>query len=731
MTFLKYSFLLLLSITLLLACDDSQDEDNNKSTKEVILDSTEWTYKLSESISGLTLWTTPSTRKVTISDGAPLDEHSGIKLSAAGNEFEPFQIIASPGNGELTISMEPFSTLGAEQKLTIHKVGFSNGWADSLTPCGDPCTITLSSSQPTPIWFTVYLPQDAPSGEQTTTISITRDQSLLTIPVTLYVFNFQLPRKINFATQLNVSISDLIPQGGSVDDAKTILYEHRMTPKSVSWPSGFNWSITWDTPHSSDRCNVLWDEPQEPNEYSIGWLSKRYILGQGWNETGFPNSMIFQFVNNSTPRPDTFCDIPRGDHYGSTEYNNQWSQFLGEMQNYLTTNGMISKAYYYIQNEPQNEEDHNLAAHLCSLTKAAAPNLRIAISEEPKPEIAEINGCGYDIWIAHIRSYQKDYAWSRQENFGEEVWFYSLDHDPDPWFNPTLIEAQGMNQRIIPWVSWTYRVSGWAYYDFGRFFNGSLPSIRAELFREGFEDYEYLYLANSNSHPSVSSTNDVDQTVASVASSLTSWNKNPDALMTLRHQLGLFIEGTRGTLPILEINSDIRTRGEYNINFQNPQGDPLADPLIVNDSTWIKTGWMGWDESLGYGWYGENIENSSIAVYGYDNTSGYNEVEKSYIYDDYGRANLFEFSLANGRYLITLSVGRPAKGYLQDPHNATIEGVVVVDDELTTDETPTITRSVEIQLTDGSISLEIGGKSQSTDNFAYTFLQYMTIVPID
>ena len=144
------------------------------------------------------------------------------------------------------------------------------------------------------------------------------------------------------------------------------------------------------------------------------------------------------------------------------------------------TNGMIDKAYYYTQNEPQNDADHALAAHLCRLYKDAAPNLRLAISEEPKPEIAEDPGgaCGYDVWIAHIRAFEEDYAKSRQR-LGESLWFYSLPQDPEPFYNPARTDLQGMHTRIIPWVGWRYRADGWAYYDWGSFYQNGNPGVRA------------------------------------------------------------------------------------------------------------------------------------------------------------------------------------------------------------------------------------------------------------
>jgi hypothetical protein len=141
-------------------------------------------------------------------------------------------------------------------------------------------------------------------------------------------------------------------------------------------------------------------------------------------------------------------------------------------------------------------------------------------------------------------------------------------------------------------------------------------------------------------------------------------------------------------------------------------------------------GWAAYDDALGYGWSGENIGNPSIALHGYDDLAGYSELEKSYIYDDYGRQNLFEFALDAGTYEITVAVGRPAQGYPNDPHNVSIEGTKVVDDEVTTDTAPIITKTVTLDVTDGSLSMLVGGLSVQTGNYAYTFLGYLKIVPV-
>ncbi len=699
-------------------------------TEPVTLDPSDFTYQLEESREDLVLWTTPATHKLRTIDRPAPTIRSGLHLSAARREFEPVQLIVGPASGTVAAHVEPFSTLGSGQRVQLSVVRYENGWGEYL----DPVTgaMPLSEGYGLGLWLTVYVPDDASAGDHTTTLTLTPNHgSPIVVPITLHVFDFAIPETIHFASQLNVNISALIPEGGKEQVVKDMLFEHRLTPKSVTWPSGFNWNITWDSSASPNRCEIFFDEPDEGEAYSIQHLARKYIHGQGWNGIGFPNAMIFQFVDNATPRPDTFCGIARGDHLGTVAYNNEWSQFLSALDTYLVSHGYEQKAYYYVQNEPQNDADHALANHLCRLTKAAAPHLRIAVSDEPKPEIAEHpNGpCGYDIWIAHIREYKESYAWKRQREYGEKVWFYSLDHDPDPYFNPTRVDVQGMHQRIIPWAAWVHRITGWAYYDGGRFFDGSRPTIRAELLREGFEDYEYLFLANGGNHPRVDETSSVDATVKSVASSMSSWNDDADALMVLRHELGRYLEGSRDTLPVLEAQGKAHPRASYYLNFQDPAGPPTAEPLVVDGKTYRKVGWSPWDDEQAFGWFGENIGNSEILRSGYDDVAGFNEVERSYIYDDYGRNNRFEFGLENGVYEITIGVGRARRGYPHDPHTAIIEGTRVIDDEVTTEEAPMIIRKQKVTLMDGKLTLEVGGKSPSTNDWAYTFLSFLWIEP--
>jgi hypothetical protein len=268
----------------------------------VPLDPSDYTYRLEESSAELVLWTTPATHKTRTSDRAPDAERSGLSLSAARREFEPVQLLLGPAAGSVTASVEPFPSLGASQRLELAVAGYDSGFAEHLAPTGTTGVVTLSTELAVPLWLTVRVPDDAPAGEHTTTLHLVPSAgAAIDVPVHLYVFDFEIPAAISFASLLYLSVEARIPPGGSVDDAKALLYEHRLTPSSVAWSSGFHWSITWENDSSTNPCEIFWDEPTEGDPYSIGWLGPRYLLGEGWNGVGFPDSMLFQFVDNSTP----------------------------------------------------------------------------------------------------------------------------------------------------------------------------------------------------------------------------------------------------------------------------------------------------------------------------------------------------------------------------------------------------------------------------------------------
>jgi hypothetical protein len=87
-------------------------------------------------------------------------------------------------------------------------------------------------------------------------------------------------------------------------------------------------------------------------------------------------------------------------------------------------------------------------------------------------------------------------------------------------------------------------------------------------------------------------------------------------------------------------------------------------------------------------------------------TSGPNELQKSIIYDDWGRLHTFEFNLPRGIYNVTVSVGW--SGRTCRHQRIVVEGITFVDDEATPPDTPYLVRTRRVTVDDCSLSLEMG-----------------------
>ena len=132
---------------------ENGDDGSGVPTEPVVLDSTEFTYTLSESVDGLPLWTTPCTHKVLSNERAPAAEASGLRLFAAKGELEPAQLIAGPASGSISVTATPFSSLGGDQRISIFRAEYDSGFAERLIPLDAGEQVALGDDAGIPIWI--------------------------------------------------------------------------------------------------------------------------------------------------------------------------------------------------------------------------------------------------------------------------------------------------------------------------------------------------------------------------------------------------------------------------------------------------------------------------------------------------------------------------------------------------------------------------------------------------
>ncbi len=556
-------------------------------------------HQVSGASSGdLSVWAAPPIEKILRSQMPPAAT-APLRIQAARNEFEPFQLVVrAPSARSLPVSISDFRSAAATipaANVNLHRVdyvtltrlsdafGRLGEWPDPLYPLAMSANVDFPAGANQPLWFTVEVPRDAVPGIYTATVSV----GTAAIPIELEVWDFALPQEISLASEWGFGWSNIVETyrgtvGGSVQDCYwglvDALYEdfadHRLTPKGVGWPAGLNYpgGVEYD-------CNGNLDADAW-GAWDFQTLSEQYLQGRELdNGSSFPSFLLRGPASNWPPgsRPGSFCEQSRGDEPpGNSAYNDKWFQYWAAVSNYLgATADYAERGYYHIVNEPQTFADYDIVASLAQRTKAAAPNVRILISEQVEPAIynnATYPGAKIDIWMPTISNYQVARAQDRQLNHGEEVWWYFLYGDRPPLPNPTVIDRPGIEARITPWLAWLERVDGLLYYsstdwdpdpwqspwtDNGNgdgvlFYpprdgtiafdacsaqsNRLVPSIRWELLREGMEDYEYLRLLHGGD-PQIGSSNQADTLAREFITSRTSFSRVPTDLYAARAAL--------------------------------------------------------------------------------------------------------------------------------------------------------------------------------------------------
>ncbi|MDM8520329.1 DUF4091 domain-containing protein [Anaerolineales bacterium HSG6] len=771
MTNLYLPSIIFIMLTLFSLIPSAQAAPSQQSTE---LES--YTYQLTQSTSSYQFWTTPPSERVFKDDAVPDSTGSAVQVYAAQNEFEPFQVVVKPTqSSSVTVSMGDFGT-GITAKLyqvkyvnisqATDSLGRTGDYPDPLWPLESGASVAFTAGENTAFWVSLHVPKTTATGDYSTNLQL----GGVDIPVNLHVFNFAIPDELHVKSQMNFNHQTVLNKygvSGEGDDywnyvnaMKQYFIDHRLTPKAPLWSGGLT---SRGAPYIDYDCD---SRTFTDNDGIWGFEdpADKYLNGTAFtNGVGFPSFMAVTFRNNDSSvdqRPDSFCGESRSeaDWYTAanpnTAYNQHWFSYLTAMQSYLQELGYLDQSYYYFANEPQDQADYDAVAWYSQEMKKVAPNLKLMVSEEPKAEIyghATHTGAKVDIWLPVLNNYDPTISHDRMLNHDEESWIYWLHGTRPPYFNPITLDHPGIESKFMGWFLWKYRVRGIAYYAFNNWdknpwtdpmtdgHNGDwfmlyspaednqpiaygsnnhrfVPSIRFELMRDSLEDYEYLYML-AGGQPQVNQNNEADSQADKIISGLTSYNRDSEFMYNLRRVIGLKNGGEISTIPdITPSVSHPRAEGapsDYYLNFQDPSGEPSADPLVVDGKTYMKIGWNEYetDTSLGYGWYGDMAH----IKYQYRSDAP-NVLQGSIVYDDWGRQKTFEFDLPNGTYNVTVSVGWQGKTYSRNLIE--IEGVSFVNDEATD---PYLVRTNQVTISDQKLTMSMGIFDE------YTMLNYLDI----
>ncbi len=490
-------------------------------------------YRLPSPAGGV-VWWCEATYKVGRERDVPERTANAVQISAARNEYEPFQVVLRPEAtwSNLTVAVSDFTLQGggvaiAGSNVEVCVVEYvpvttasdtyfctTGLHPDPLVPLAAPFTAAGGSNQP--LWLTIYVPKDVPAGIYDGTITFTGFNQF-SVSVQLRVFDFCLPDVTHTRTAYYTSVP--IESGSSynwhrpatVAQQRAIwdLYmqnyrKHRVSPYSAHLYSPIVWS------YYGGKFTFDFREFDAAME--------RYLDEFGFN--------AFNVIGHKSPVFPTYLG---GYPAFTPEYRRLFAQFWSSILAHLREKGWMEKAYCYWADEPVTPAQRTYVLDGLSALGECAPGLaRLQTHYVTDSEFETNLRRKVDIWVIILDLYEAGrpkYEGLRQT--GDELWPYVAMGPKSPVPN-YFVDQPALLHRIRPWLAEKYGVTGdiyWSvnYWPYNPWTNAEsssktsngdgallypptrvrpdkpvieppVNSLRWELLREALEDREYFWL---------------------------------------------------------------------------------------------------------------------------------------------------------------------------------------------------------------------------------------------
>ena len=391
------------------------------------------------------IWWRPATEKI-FPDSRPRRSPETVRISAAGNESEAFQLVLQTSEyvKYVSVTLEKFRNVrtGIEMngRTDICEVAFvdvaipsdSAGrigeWPDPLPLYDGPFDIPPQRNKI--LWIQVYIPPHTVPGDYENRLHIFQGESEKIIPIQLHVWNFSLPKTPSIRSAFKISV-------------KTIARYHNisMTSPEIDTLLDYyhqNFQAHRICPYDPMALHPAKKRIQKNNaavSLKLDFRDFDRIARRNLNKFGF-NSFKF---NLEGFRKGSFFSRKKGKfaNYveGSLEYDALFASYLRQVTAHLKKKGWLDKAYVYWFDEPQERDMHYVVESNQKLRKLA-PGLKIFLTQEPVPElIGQV-----DIWCLNPNSF--DGRGNYSLGIREHIIFPEIDYDK-------IDKIKGLNVSIV------------------------------------------------------------------------------------------------------------------------------------------------------------------------------------------------------------------------------------------------------------------------------------------
>ncbi len=541
-----------------------------------------------EALAEWRVWTVTETRRV-LRD-APAENTLPVDLAAARNEWESFQILMRSGTPVAAVNVEAGDLAGPDGaalpagdarlfrqhqlELTVgtyRNDEFKPGWyPDPLIPFRHPMwrepltqgrftavPFDLPAGQTHGFWVDVFVPADAKPGEYRGTYRVTAEGGqVVEIPVTLTVWDFELPRVSTFQTAL-----------GSPAERMRGYYQQRA--KEGKEPEPADWEAI------DSQCAEMLTRHRINATPPPGSLAP---VAQPDGTFRIPDEQVTalrQFVDQyhvnalQTPHPRTAVRDPEAEREKLHAWLASWDRAAAELDRPHVT------FFTYLRDEPNDEEAYHYVQRWGRAIRQAESVVKVLVVEQTWTQ-NEAWGDLYgavDIWCALFPLFKPESA-ARRQALGETIWCYTAlcQRDKTPWWH---IDFPLLNYRVPAWIAWRYRIGGILYWGGMSFwrqvddpwtdpktldrrngreqplyngegtivypgravgYDGIAPSLRLKALRDSIEDYEYLAILERSGL-----ADDAQRVILPLAGSWFEWEPDPAAYPKARAKLAEMI----------------------------------------------------------------------------------------------------------------------------------------------------------------------------------------------
>jgi len=440
-------------------------------------------------------WTRPRAEKLAVE--AARNETEGIQLvvvpaGQGGVQGATVEIsdLAGPAESKIAADRVAWNVVGyVETEKPAYPVSKVGAWPDPLLPARP---FDVPPGQVQPVWINVRVPEDARPGLYRGTVTVRSTAGPAeSVPLEVRVWDFAVPKQQHLETCFLLR-PDEMKRFYRLDNVPIEMYEEwidfcvdrRISLTLNDWPA-FDRDMERLVARQLDRGGSA------------------FCLATAWFQQGAAEAR--------------------------QKHNADQVARIKLLYDRAKARGWIDRAYIYCHDEI-GKEQFPFARELYGELKKTMPDLRLMqtfYKDDPVSALDDV----LDIWAPNTGRYRAA-EFQTQQAKGDGVWWYVCCGPGKPFAN-LMIEWPAIDHRILSWQNWKYQVTGFLYWglnvwrdnsagdrrwpevpwnpatwrnDAGKAHNGDgqliypgadrrpLSSVRLENYRDGAEDYEYLWL---------------------------------------------------------------------------------------------------------------------------------------------------------------------------------------------------------------------------------------------